>query len=94
MYIGEVEVNSTNQFLSGLLTGCQLCGLPVSWDRWWRIAEKRWERHFNGPNDLVDALRERGLSERQIIDELFDICKETIRHAGLADSGCRAAVKE
>jgi hypothetical protein len=80
MYIGEVRVEAAEHFLAGLLTGCNLCGLRVSWNMWRQVAKDRgWEERVSvGP---LPEMRERGLSEQEIIDELFAIYKETFRRA-------------
>jgi hypothetical protein len=80
MYIGKVEVRAAELFLAGFLAGCGACGFPGSWEKWRDAAAARgWKRSPLGP---VPEMRDRGMSEEEIIDELITIHAEVVRRVG------------
>jgi hypothetical protein len=71
MYLGTVDVASAESFLNGFLIGCFACGLEVPLEiQEQATIERGWPWYASRP---IPEMRERGLSEEQIVDELFAI---------------------
>ncbi len=71
MYLGTVDVPSAECFLNGFVVGCFACGrdLPLEIHEQVTIA-RGWTWSAARP---IDEMRERGLTEEQVVDELFAI---------------------
>jgi hypothetical protein len=71
MYLGTVDVPSAENFLNGFKVGCFACGRDVPLEVRARVTTKRgWVWSAKGP---IEEMRERGLTEEEIVDELFAI---------------------
>jgi hypothetical protein len=71
MYLGTVDVASAEQFLKGFQVGCFACNLDVPLEIRERVTTARgWRWNAKGP---IAEMRERGLNEADIVDELFAI---------------------
>src|SRR4051794_24912570 len=71
MYLGTVDGTTAETFLCGFRVGCLACGLDVPLEiRQQATTARGWRWEASGP---VPEMRERGLSEEQIADELFAI---------------------
>jgi hypothetical protein len=71
MYLGTVDVASAEQFLNGFQAGCFACNLEVPLEIRERVTTARgWGWYAKRP---IEEMRERGLNEAEIVDELFAI---------------------
>lgn len=71
MYYGFRTAEATQRFLDGFRTACRILGLEVNIDLRRAVAEARgWDLPTAG---LASPMRERGLSEERIVDELLVI---------------------
>ncbi|MHB1558572.1 MAG: hypothetical protein ACYC61_14035 [Isosphaeraceae bacterium] len=71
MYLGTVDVPSAETFLNGFLVGCFACGRDVPLEIREQVTIARgWTWSAARP---IDEMRERGLTEEQVVDELFAI---------------------
>jgi hypothetical protein len=71
MYLGTVDVPSAVDFLNGFQVGCFACGQDVPLEIRERVTTARgWEWSAKRP---IDEMREQGLTEDEIVDELFAI---------------------
>ncbi len=71
MFVHPVNVANVENLLTGLSWGLRFCGIQIEADERSKVWQERgWKRTPVGP---VPQMRERGMSERQIIDELIDI---------------------
>lgn len=71
MYLGTIDVPSADSFLYGFRVGCFACGRDLSLAVRERVTTAHgWEWSARGP---IEEMRERGLSEEEIVDELFAI---------------------
>ncbi len=71
MYIQPVDLAAAENFLTGFKVGCFACGLEVPYEIRERVTiERGWKWDAAPP---TKEMRERGLNEEQIIDELFAI---------------------
>jgi hypothetical protein len=71
MYLQSVNIAAADNFLSGFKIGCFACGLEVPVEIRERVTiERGWQWYAALP---ITEMRERGLSEEQIVDELFAI---------------------
>jgi hypothetical protein len=69
MYLPNVDVASAETFLSGFEIGCSACGFEVPLEVRKRVTTLRgWEWRATSP---VDQMRERGVDEERIVEELF-----------------------
>jgi hypothetical protein len=69
MYIQPVDVAAAENFLAGFHVGCFACGLEVPFEIRERVTiERGWPWYAARP---IKEMRERGLNEEQIVDELF-----------------------
>lgn len=78
MYIGEVELGKLEIFLMGFNTA--LIALRFMYspeDQRAAMQEFGWERHSDG---CISQMRQRGLSERQMINDLLEIEKSAWKH--------------
>jgi hypothetical protein len=71
MYLGTVDVPSAENFLNGFQVGCFACGRDLPLEVRERVTTARgWSWSAKRP---IDEMRERGLNEEEIVDELFAI---------------------
>jgi hypothetical protein len=71
MYLGTVDVPSAENFLNGFQVGCFACGPDVPLEVRERVTTARgWGWSAKRP---IEEMRERGLNEEEIVDELFAI---------------------
>jgi hypothetical protein len=71
MYFRPVDVVAAENFLNGFITGVASCGLEVPIEiRESTTLERGWKWYAARP---VDDMRNRGLTEDQIIDEILTI---------------------
>jgi hypothetical protein len=71
MYLGTVDVPSAENFLNGFQVGCFACGQDIPLEIRERVTTARgWGWSAKGP---IEEMRERGLTEEEIVDELFAI---------------------
>lgn len=71
MYLGTADVASAEDFLNGFQVGCFACGQDIPPEIRERVTTERgWRWSAMGP---IVQMRERGLTEEEIIDELFAI---------------------
>jgi hypothetical protein len=71
MYFQPVDVTATENFLGGFHLGCSACGLEVPFEIRERVTiERGWQWSAALPSD---QMREKGLAEEEMIDELFAI---------------------
>lgn len=71
MYLGRTEVGTAETFLNGFKVGCFACGLEVPFKIQEQVTiERGWKWNALGP---INEMREAGLSEEQVVDELFAI---------------------
>ncbi len=69
MYIQPVDLVAAENFLTGFQIGCAACGLEVPHEtREGVTIERGWPWYAARP---IKEMREQGLTEEQIIDELF-----------------------
>lgn len=79
MYIYPVDVANTVSFFSGFEAALRAFGIRRDAGTWWKVQEARgWKQAPVGP---VPQMEERGLTVRQIIDELIDIEIEVLRQS-------------
>jgi hypothetical protein len=79
MYIHPVNVPKARSFLYGLRLGVLVFGIRWERDVWWQVQETRgWQQRSVGP---VPQMKAKGITSRQIIDELIDIEIETLRRS-------------
>jgi hypothetical protein len=71
MYLGTVDVPSAETFLDGFQVGCFACGRDIPLEIRKRVTAARgWGWSAKGTTEEV---RERGLNDEEIVDELFAI---------------------
>ena len=71
MIVHPVDVHTVQTFLTGFRSGCAACGLEVPRKLQWQVLEGRgWKRAAAGP---VGQMKEKGMADPAIIDELIDI---------------------
>jgi hypothetical protein len=72
-YISPVSPEEAEKFLYGFDTGCVACGVLVEWQA---CAERRgWRLGAIGP---ITQMRERGMTDDAIIDELISFRQDAI----------------
>ena len=77
MYAGEVSERAFYAYLSGFDAACTVLGHARSYDLYLQVCEERgWGMNALGPQK---RMREMGLSEQAIVDELLTIEIETRR---------------
>ena len=77
MYFSPQDERSAENFLSGFAIGFYRENKPSQRDARWDVAAERgWRRSAEGP---VPQTKKRGMSVREIIDELFAIEVEVAR---------------
>jgi hypothetical protein len=71
MYVQPLDVPNVESFLTGFRIGCMATGLFRDHDPWNRASERRgWACGAMSP---ADVMRERGMDDEAIIDELIEI---------------------
>ena len=82
MYIHSVDVANTQSFLAGFTMAVHVFGIRPDHNIHWNVQESRgWKQSPDGP---VPQMRGKGMSDRQIIDELIDIEIEILRRSSAA----------
>ncbi len=88
MYVAQADVPNVESFLTGFRIGCMGAGLFRDHGPWNRATERRgWACGARSPSDVM---RERGLDDESIMDELVEIDILAIRlvaEDGLRDEG-------
>jgi hypothetical protein len=77
MYIDPVCAEEAEKFLGAFDIGCFACGIPLEWHD---VVERRGWKLVSV--SLIPQMRERGLSEEQVIDELIAFREEAVRSYG------------
>lgn len=71
MYLGTVDVPSAESFLNGFEVGCFACGRDLPLEiREQATTARGWTWSAARP---IDEMRQRGLTEEQVVDEFFAI---------------------
>jgi hypothetical protein len=71
MYFGTVDVPSAEDFLNGFQVGCFACRRDIPLEVRERVTTARgWGWSAKRP---IEEMRERGMTEEEIVDELFAI---------------------
>jgi hypothetical protein len=80
MYFENVTVDAVENFISGFLLGIEASSLDIPEATWTEVLEARgWASVANKPSILM---RERGITDEQIIEEEFDSLIEIIHLRG------------
>lgn len=78
MYFEHVTVEAVENFVTGFVVACVAAEIPLNWGTWHSSAEERgWETVATKTCSTV--MRERGLSENEIVEELFEILLAAVR---------------
>jgi hypothetical protein len=75
--VGDPSIESAEQFLFGFLTGCFGCGMRGTWGEYVLAFRKRGWNVARA--ELVKAMRDRGLSDEIMFEELLAIHEQLIR---------------
>jgi hypothetical protein len=79
MYFRQVNAEAVENFVAGFMVACAAAEIPLSWATWIDAAEVRgWKA---GSKSEVDLMRENGLSDEVIVEELFAILAGAVRRA-------------
>ena len=78
MYIGDPTPTTIGLFMHGFLTGCMASGLKATWRDFWDESERR---GFGRLSDPLEAMRNKGLSEQEIVDEVIALYEQVITEA-------------
>jgi hypothetical protein len=71
MYLETVDLSNVQSFLLGFQIGGSAVGIPGPSERWYEASERRgWGREAMGP---IPPMRERGMDDEAIMDELIEI---------------------
>jgi hypothetical protein len=76
MYFQPVDSQTAKTFIDGFSTGCFAFGIHIDWQA--AETERGWTANACGP---VAEMRQRGLSDQAIVDELLAILKLTVERA-------------
>ncbi len=77
MYFRDVNSESVENFVTGFLLGLSAIGVAFSWPVWNAVAEERgWK---SVAKNTLELMRERGIADEAIVEELFTILIETVR---------------
>jgi hypothetical protein len=71
MYFEHVNSEAVENFIVGFVVACGAADIPLTWSVWHDVADARgWQADGRSP---VSVMRERGLSDDLVADELFQI---------------------
>jgi hypothetical protein len=71
MYLDRVTPEAVENFVAGFVIACLVAEIPFSWGTWQSVVEQRgWHAPARRP---ATVMREHGLGEDAIVDELFGI---------------------
>lgn len=80
MYFEHVTAESVENFVTGFVVACLVAEIPLTWETWYSAADGRgWQSVATKRPSTV--MRERGLSEDEIVEELFEILFAAVRRA-------------
>ena len=78
MYLEHVTVEAVENFVTGFVVACVASEIPLNWETWSSSADERgWQCVTTKRHSAM--MREHGLSEDEIVEELFQILFATVR---------------
>jgi hypothetical protein len=91
LFLGQVTLERVEVWLGGFIAGCGVCGPKEDQDLSIKVVEKRgWKLSARG---LTWQMREKGLSDHQIINELIEI-QIAICHSASENTGGAANLEQ
>jgi hypothetical protein len=88
IYIGKIESKSLEHYLQGFRDAAHLFAYMKYWEKYLRIVEKvAYDRGWPGSLDFVKEIRTRGLSEKEIIEEMLAVEIESWKRLDTLISG-------
>ena len=88
IYIGKIESKSLEHYLQGFRDVAHLFAYMKYWEKYLRIVEEvAYDRGWPGSLDFVKEIRTRGLSEKEIIEEMLAVEIESWKRLATLISG-------
>jgi len=89
MYFHPITPESAETFLWGFRIALDLAGIPADRNSWLKAFEQRgWKMDSVG---VIPGMRAKGLTDPQIVDELFDAFTDELRAIHNANQGTNPA---